>query len=236
MAPKKKAYTKEGKKVPNGKGHTGKRDSLAQWGASIKKGCTAEFMVKVLYLQRHIALICFIQVKHCNQYGLHVHGKERPGDRSAFAAHLSKDIKTWVVKQLDLNLSVSQIMALHRLNVKKIMDGQQEITRDLFLTDQDVRYLSNKKAKETYQFHPHDALSVKMWVQQNTESVFYYQETTSLVGGSLNGDNMPFTIGIQTPWQLQMMLRHGHHSAVAMDATFGSNEKKVLHDIFSATL
>lgn len=66
--------------------------------------------------------------------------------------------------------------------------------------------------------------------------MFYYQETTSLVGGSLNGDNMPFTIGIQTPWQLQMMLRHGHHSAVAMDATFGSNEKKVLHDIFSATL
>ena len=109
-----KNYPKVGKVVPNESGHSIKRDSLAQWGPSIKEGCEAEFIVNVLYFLCHIAFLSFIEVEHCNQYGLHVHDKEKPGDRSAFAAHLSKDIKTWVAKQLDLNLNVSQVMAIHR--------------------------------------------------------------------------------------------------------------------------
>jgi hypothetical protein len=38
---------------------------------------------------------------------------------------------------------------------------------------------------------------------------------------------MPFTIGIQTEWQKQMMLRHGHENGIFIDATFGTNDKKV---------
>lgn len=47
---------------------------------------------------------------------------------------------------------------------------------------------------------------------------------------------MPFTICIQTPWQLIMMLRHGHHIVVAMDATFSNKEKKVQYCAYSVTL
>ena len=56
------------------------------------------------------------------------------------------------------------------------------------------------------------------------------------VPGELTGENMPFTIGIQTPWQKKMMLKHGHRSGILVDATFGTNEKKVsvrAHECYS---
>jgi hypothetical protein len=45
--------------------------------------------------------------------------------------------------------------------------------------------------------------------------------------GKLNGENMPFVIGIQNQFQFQMMLEYGHESVVSLDATFGTNQPKV---------
>ncbi len=45
-----------------------------------------------------------------------------------------------------------------------------------------------------------------MDVQQNTNSMFYYQEIRVEVDGGLIGQNMPFTLGIQKPWQKEMMI------------------------------
>jgi hypothetical protein len=59
--------------------------------------------------------------------------------------------------------------------------------------------------------------------------VFYYQETKVEVNGGFIGKNMPFILGIQTPWRREMMIDHGHHRGVAIDATFKTNEKKVIH-------
>jgi D-alanyl-D-alanine dipeptidase len=68
-----------------------------------------------------------------------------------------------------------------------------------------------------------------MWVQQNTNSTFYYHETRIEVDGVLIKQNMAFTIGIQTPWQREMVIEHGHQRGVAIDVTFGTNEKKAIH-------
>ncbi len=38
-----------------------------------------------------------------------------------------------------------------------------------------------------------------MWVQQNINSMFYCQEIGVEVNGALTRQNMPFTMGIQTP-------------------------------------
>jgi hypothetical protein len=59
--------------------------------------------------------------------------------------------------------------------------------------------------------------------------MFYYQEIGVEVDGGFIGQNMPFILGIQTPWQREMMIEHGHQGVVAVDATFGANEKKVIH-------
>ncbi len=68
-----------------------------------------------------------------------------------------------------------------------------------------------------------------MWVQQNTNSMFYYQKIGVEVDGGFTRQNMPFTLGIQTPWQREMMIEYGHQGGVVVDATFGTNEKKVIH-------
>jgi len=58
--------------------------------------------------------------------------------------------------------------------------------------------------------------------------MLYYQETRIEVDGGLIGQNMPFTFGIQTSWQREMMIERGHQGGVAVDATFKTNEKKVI--------
>ncbi len=51
--------------------------------------------------------------------------------------------------------------------------------------------------------------------------MFYFQDASED-----NGIHVPFTIGIQTPFQLQAMVSLGYNGAIAMDATFGTNDVK----------
>jgi phosphatidylserine decarboxylase len=51
--------------------------------------------------------------------------------------------------------------------------------------------------------------------------VFYFQDASED-----NGIHVPFTIGIQTPSQLQAMVSLGDNGAISMDATFGTNDVK----------
>jgi hypothetical protein len=136
------------------------------------------------------------------------------GDRFAFATHLSQEIKDFVMEQLKFGLTMSQIVAKHRRHVKSIVLGTCELNRDMFLTEQDVRVLSGKLVQKTYHLHKNDAKSVRMWVQQKTNSMFYYREIGVEVDGGFVGQNMPFIMGIQTPWQREMMIEHGHQRGV----------------------
>ena len=103
----------------------------------------------------------------------------------------------------------------------------QELTRDLFICDQDIRNVAGRLAIETYKRDNNDAKSVRMWVQEHPHLVFYYKESGVHVRGTITRDNIPFTVGIQTSWQQEMMLKHGHKKAVSIDATFATNENKV---------
>ncbi len=66
-----------------------------------------------------------------------------------------------------------------------------------------------------------------MWVIENKDKVFFYQESGLQVERGLQGNNVLFIIGIQTEWQREMMLQCGHENGVSIDATFGTNQKKV---------
>ena len=209
-----------------------RRDSQTKWGASIKRGCQAEFQVKRLFLLPDVAHVTFRQVEHTNFAGLKVHGDLAMEAKTSFSGYLSTAMKGWVLAQLDLGLSVQQVLARHREKLFSSMselegEGANVLTRDMFLSDQDVRNLSFKKAVETYRLHQNDALSIRMWVEGNADSVFYYKETAKLGPGALAAQNVPFVIGIQTPWQKETMLKFGHNSGVAIDATFGISTKKV---------
>ena len=124
--------------------------------------------------------------------------------KSSFSAHLSNEMKEWVIAQLDLGFTEQQVMAHHREKLFLTMselkgDGTSVLTHDMFLSHQDVRNLSSKKAAETYRLHQNDALNVRMWVESNTDSIFYYREIGKVGPGSLHAENVPFVLGIQTP-------------------------------------
>ena len=157
--------------------------------------------------------------------------------KSSFSSHLSNEMKEWVTAQLDLGLTIQQVMTHHReklfLRMSELKgDGINVLTCDMFLNHQDVKNLSLKKAAQIYRLHQNDALSVRMWVESNTNSVFYYKEIGKVGLGSLHPENVPFVLGIQTPWKSEMMLKFGHNSGVAIDATFETSAKKVRTSIF----
>ncbi len=51
--------------------------------------------------------------------------------------------------------------------------------------------------------------------------MFFFQDVVEI-----NGIQVSFTIGIQTPTQCESMLSYGHNVAIFMDATFGTNDMK----------
>jgi len=61
------------------------------------------------------------------------------GDIYKFVAHLSQEIKDFVMEKL--KLTMSQIMAKHKEHVKNIMLVTCELNKYMFLIEQDVRAL-----------------------------------------------------------------------------------------------
>jgi hypothetical protein len=43
----------------------------------------------------------------------------------------------------------------------------------------------------------------------------------------MNHDDTLFTLGIQIPWQLEIMQKFGHGNLVSFDTTFGTNQSMV---------
>jgi hypothetical protein len=72
----------------------------------------------------------------------------------------------------------------------------------------------------TFELDSDDAVSINMWVESHLNQVFFFEDFS---------DSEPFTLGIQTEWQLQQMIRFGNRSLVASDSRFGTNKLKVCH-------
>jgi hypothetical protein len=90
------------------------------------------------------------------------------------------------------------MMNKHKAQVKDMMENKAELSRYLFLSEQDICNMASKLAKKTYKKHENDVQSVQMWVVENKDKVFLYQENGVHVEGNFQSCNMPFTIRIQT--------------------------------------
>jgi hypothetical protein len=118
-------------------------------------------------------------------------------------------------------------MAKHKDSVmKSAMLGVQP-TRDTFILPSDVYNLAKKRAQELYEKHKVDAVSVRMWAEENTDSVFFFQEHGSIDLNEAPRPECTYTLGIKTDWQLQVMAKFGDRSAVSFGATFGTNTPRV---------
>jgi hypothetical protein len=118
-------------------------------------------------------------------------------------------------------------MADHKLEVLKCAQFNLLTSRDTFVLPADVHNIAKKLAKELWEKHPRDALSVRMWTLENPDAFFYYNEYGNIDLNEPPANDDPFCLAIQTDWQLEMMVRHGHNRALSIDATFGTNLPKV---------
>ncbi|KAJ7007423.1 hypothetical protein NC653_006453 [Populus alba x Populus x berolinensis] len=89
--------------------------------------------------------------------------------------------------------------------------------RDDLLTHRYVRRQERSIRCSTFQLDTDDAVSINMRVESHLNQVFFFEDFS---------DSEPFTLGIQTEWQLQQMIRFGNRSLVASDSRFGTDKMK----------
>ena len=184
-------------------------------------------MAKQSYLDPSLCMLVYENTMHFNARGEHCHGSMVIGFRYALGAGISKDMKYKITKIHVFGLSPVQIMQQHTKEVRELALANGPVTRDTFLLPMDVRNICRKRAEELWMKHPSDPISVRMWSLENLDNVFYYQEHPLMDLNSSTQSEAPFTIGIQTEWQLEMMEKFGHNSALSIDATFGTTQTRV---------
>lgn len=228
MVPKPQKYNNKGKQIYSGKGSTGPRITEAKEGGSIKVGCRCRFHIKTYFFLPHVAEITYNQTQHVNAYGITTHSKDNAGSKFRYRKNISSEIRVFVRNLYLAGVPISKIHQMHCEAILKARDdGTLVPSRDCFLSELDIRNMAGVLQRDTYMKDPNDAESVRMWVRDNLESIFFFQESGARVNGLLTAENMPFVIGIQTPYQFRMMNKHGHRGAISLDATFGTNDKKV---------
>ena len=78
----------------------------------------------------------------------------------------------------------------------------------------DIRNICRKHAEELWMKDPSDPINVHMWMLEHLDSVFIYQEHLLMDLNSSTQNDAPFTFGIQTEWQLEMIAKFGHNNAL----------------------
>ncbi|XP_021892763.1 uncharacterized protein LOC110810780 [Carica papaya] len=182
-----------------------------------KRGCTCHFIVKRLIAEPSVALIIYNQDKHVDKKGLPCHGpqdKKAAGTRAMFAPYISEDLRLRVLSLLYVGVSVETIMQRHNESVER-QGGP--CNRDDLLTHRYVRRQERSIRRSTYELDEDDAVSISMWVESHQNQVFFFEDFS---------ESDPFTLGIQTEWQLQQMIQFGNRSLMASDSRFGTNKLK----------
>lgn len=98
------------------------------------------------------------------------------------------------------------------------------------LTAKDIRTIRECWKRRQPDFTTKDEVAVKLWATKHeAEWLIYYQE-------AIPSMNVPFMLVWASPWQIKKLAKDGHEGAVAMDATFKTNEYGVIIYFFSPSL
>lgn len=171
-----------------------------------------------------VARVSYVHPHHTNEDDIVCHAvnldKLKMG-LGIVAPWLSFEMKRWVFALLCAGFTVHQVFDRH---VRALHERQQRnlayhISRDDFLTPKDVSNIAKQLAHIRHEADDDDALSTRLWCLLNKGDVFIYQEQSA-------ADNVDFILGLQTDWQLDMMLKFGHDRLLAMNSTLGTNEFK----------
>ncbi|XP_042386001.1 uncharacterized protein LOC121977553 isoform X2 [Zingiber officinale] len=181
------------------------------------RGCTCHFAIKCLYARPSVALIIYHERRHVNKSGFICHG---PLDRDAIGPgakkvpYICSEIQQQTMSLIYLGIPEENILQTHIEGVQRYCGPNAS---DNSLASQYVQKLGMIIKRSTHELDLDDQASIRMWVEKNKKSVFFYQDSS---------ETDPFILGIQTEWQLQQMIRFCHQSIVACDSSFGISKLK----------
>lgn len=181
------------------------------------RGCTCHFVVKRLYARPSLALIIYNDRRHVNKSGFVCHG---PLDRDAIGPgakkipYICNEIQQQTMSMIYLGIPEENVLEKHIEGIQRYCGSNAKVDS---LASQYVQKLGMIIRRSTHELDLDDQASIRMWVERNKKSIFFYQDTS---------EADPFILGIQTEWQLQQMIRFGHRSVVAADSTFGIKRLK----------
>ncbi|KAK9034753.1 hypothetical protein V6N11_050906 [Hibiscus sabdariffa] len=181
------------------------------------RGCTCHFVVKRLYARPSLALIIFNERRHVNKSGFVCHGpldKDAIGPGAKKIPYISNEIQQQTMSMIYLGIPEENVLEKHIEYVQRYGGSDATVST---LASQYVRKLGMIIKRSTHELDLDDQASIRMWVDRNKKSIFFYQDTS---------ETDPFILGIQTEWQLQQMVRFSHRSLIAADSTFGIKRLK----------
>ncbi|CAI0422624.1 unnamed protein product [Linum tenue] len=181
------------------------------------RGCTCHFVVKRLYALPSLALIVYNDRRHVNKSGFLCHG---PLDRDAIGPgakkipYICNEIQQQTMSMIYLGIPEENVLEKHIEGIQRYCGADPKVNS---LASQYVQKMGMIIKRSTHELDLDDQASIRMWVERNKKSIFFYQD---------NSETDSFILGIQTEWQLQQMIRFGHHSLIAADSTFGIKRLK----------
>ena len=204
-----------------------KRTGKIVFGGSIKRRCQHWFVAKKPYLNPSLCIPVYKNTMHLNTRGEHCQGSMVNGFRYALGVGISEDMKHKIAQMHVFRLSPAQIMQEHTKEVKNLALATGNVTCNTFLLPSDVRNICRKRAKELWMKDFSDPISVRMWTLEHPNKMFFYPKHALMDLNYSPQNDAPFTIGIHTKWQLEMMEIFGHNNALSIDATFGTSQTQV---------
>ncbi len=88
-----------------------------------------------MFFHPTINKIYYAMFQHVNKVGLVVHGCVKGGLQSFFWGHVWEYMKAFVLEHFRLGFSIYQAMDKHKVQVKEIMENNNELSRNLILNE-----------------------------------------------------------------------------------------------------
>jgi hypothetical protein len=100
-----------------------------------------------------------------------------------------------------------------------LRNKQIPVPPDYLITDKDVENVRRPVESHNWRFTNNPAQNVRYLTQLEPENIVFYQEQ--------QGADRPFILCFMVPWQMDIMLEHGHGGPLLLDDTFQTNKEKV---------
>ncbi|KMT13779.1 hypothetical protein BVRB_4g081540 [Beta vulgaris subsp. vulgaris] len=176
------------------------------------RGCTCHFVVKRLYACPTLALIIYNERRHVNKSGFPCHGaldRDAIGPGAKKIPYVGTEMQQQAMSMIYLGIPEENVVQKHLEGIQRYCNADAKLSK---MASQYVQKLGMVIKRSTHELDLDDQASVRLWVERNKKSVFFYQDSS---------DGDPLILGIQTEWQVQQMIRFGHRSIIAADSTFG---------------